>query len=107
VLLHRGRSGVRRALERYLREGESGLKLSEDLTCAELVELVTDYLEGALPEQDRVRFEEHVVVCRACASYLDQMRITVALTGRLSADDLAAEVQETLLAAFRGWKERV
>jgi anti-sigma factor RsiW len=83
------------------------LKLSEDLTCAELVELVTDYLEGALPERDRERFEEHVVFCGACASYLDQMRTTVALTGRLTEDDLAAAVQESLLAAFRGWKERV
>jgi hypothetical protein len=83
------------------------LKLSEDLTCAELVELVTDYLEGALPERDSQRFEEHLVVCGACASYLDQMRITISLTGSLTEDDLAAAVQESLLAAFRGWRERV
>ena len=81
------------------------MKLSEDLTCAELVELVTDYLEGALSDRDRERFEEHVVFCGGCSNYLDQMRRTVELTGRLTEDDLPEEAQASLLAAFRSWKE--
>jgi predicted anti-sigma-YlaC factor YlaD len=80
------------------------VKLSEDLTCAELVELVTDYLEGALSDRDRERFEEHVVFCGGCSNYLDQMRKTVELTGRLSEADLPPQTKDDLLAIFRGWK---
>ena len=82
------------------------MKLSEDLTCAELVELVTEYLEGGLSERDRERFEEHVVFCGGCSNYLDQMRRTIELTGRLTEDDLPAGSEASLLAAFRDWKER-
>jgi predicted anti-sigma-YlaC factor YlaD len=78
---------------------------AEDLTCAELVELVTDYLEGALGTEERERFEEHLVICEGCVNYLDQMRTTVALTGRLRVDDLAPEVTGELLEAFRGWHQ--
>ena len=74
------------------------------LTCREVVELVTDYLEGALPEDERPRFEEHLLLCPGCVSYLDQMRATVALTGKLSEESLPAELQEELVAAFRGWR---
>jgi anti-sigma factor RsiW len=82
------------------------LRLSEDLTCAQLVELVTDYVEGALSERDRERFEEHVVFCGGCSNYLDQMRRTIELTGRLAEEDLSEEAKDGLLAAFRGWRER-
>ncbi len=77
---------------------------AEDLTCAELVELVSDYIEGALAPHDRARFEEHLTVCRGCANYLDQMRTTIALTGRLRLDDLSPEVRADLVTAFRGWR---
>jgi hypothetical protein len=77
---------------------------AEDLTCAELVELVTDYVEDALPPVERVRFEEHLTVCEGCVNYLDQMRKTIALTGRLRMDDLSSEVQADLVDAFRGWR---
>jgi len=80
------------------------LKLSDDLTCAELVELVTEYIEGGLDDRDRERFEEHVVFCRGCSNYFEQMRVTVELTGRVTEDDLSTEAQTSLLAAFRGWK---
>jgi anti-sigma factor RsiW len=78
--------------------------ISEDITCQELVELVTDYLEGAMPPADRDRFEQHLVLCDGCASYVEQMRMTVALTGTLTETGIPADVQERLLAAFRGWK---
>ena len=77
---------------------------AEDLTCAELVELVSDYVEGALPPAERASFEEHLTVCEGCVNYLDQMRTTIALTGRLRSDDLSPEVQAELVDAFRGWR---
>jgi anti-sigma factor RsiW len=76
---------------------------AEDLTCAELVELVTGYLEDALPAEERDRFEEHLTICEGCVNYLDQMRTTIALTGRLRIDDLSPEVTAELVGAFRDW----
>ena len=75
-----------------------------DLTCEELVELVTEYLEGGLGDAERERFEEHVVACRGCSNYLDQIRTTIELAGRITADDLMEETKTELLAAFRDWK---
>lgn len=72
-----------------------------ELACRELVELVTDYLEGALGARDRARFEQHIAECEGCAAYLDQMRQTIALAGRLTPDSLSGEAREALLAAFR------
>jgi predicted anti-sigma-YlaC factor YlaD len=77
---------------------------AEDLTCAELVELVTDYIEGGLTPEEQARFDEHLTVCEGCVNYLDQMRTTIALTGRLRIDDLGPEVQAELVDAFRGWR---
>ena len=77
---------------------------TEELTCAELVELVSDYIEGALSRDDRMRFEQHLTICSGCANYLDQMRTTIAVTGRLRVDDLSPEVRADLVDAFRGWR---
>jgi anti-sigma factor RsiW len=79
------------------------MALAEDLSCAELVELVTEYLEGQLTAEERARFEEHLTVCDGCANYLDQMRKTIELTGRLRVDDLSPEVTDELVEAFRDW----
>ena len=73
------------------------------LTCRELVELVTDYLEGGLSRRDRARFERHIAHCDGCTAYLAQMRTTVRLTGRLQEHQLEPEAREALLHAFRGW----
>ena len=75
-----------------------------DLTCAELVELVTDYLDGALGPADRARFEEHLATCTGCVTYLDQMRTAIALTGRLRVHDLSSEVRDDLVEAFQDWR---
>jgi Putative zinc-finger len=80
------------------------VRLADDLTCKELIELVTAYHEGALSTRDRQRFEEHVVFCAGCASYLDSMRRTIEVTGRLTEDDLLPELQRELLATFRDWR---
>lgn len=76
------------------------------LSCRELVELVTDYLDGALPVDLRDRFESHLQGCPDCRTHLDQMRLTVSLLGRLSADDLAPADQQALLDAFHEWRGR-
>jgi anti-sigma factor RsiW len=72
-----------------------------ELRCEQLVELVTDYLEGALDPQECEHIERHLVYCRGCAAYLDQMRKTIRLTGRLRADDMSPEMMDSLLAAFK------
>jgi anti-sigma factor RsiW len=53
------------------------------LTCRELVELVTDYLEGILPKYDRARFDAHIAGCVNCTRYVEQFRETIRLTGTL------------------------
>jgi anti-sigma factor RsiW len=74
------------------------------LTCRELVELVSDYLEGALAPADHARFETHIAGCGNCAAYLRQMRETVTLVGTLPADALSPEAEDELRTAFREWK---
>jgi anti-sigma factor RsiW len=74
------------------------------MTCRELVELVTDYLEGALASDERARFERHVANCGGCRTYLEQMRLTAAALGRLTEEEVAPEAEAALRRAFRGWK---
>jgi anti-sigma factor RsiW len=76
------------------------------MTCRELVELVTDYIEGALPEGARARFDAHLAACSGCRAYLEQMRRTIVLAGRLDEDGIAPAPREALLAAFRDWHGR-
>jgi anti-sigma factor RsiW len=74
------------------------------LVCEQAVALVTDYLYGALSGADRVRFEEHIEDCPHCRTYLDQIRATIALTGRIEPDDLDPSVQDELIALYRRWR---
>ena len=74
------------------------------MTCQQVVELVTEYLEGAMPAEERRRFEAHLGGCTGCRNYLAQMRRTIDMVGALQAEDLPAEVQDELVAAFRSWK---
>jgi anti-sigma factor RsiW len=76
----------------------------EDMTCQELVELVTEYLEGTLPPLEFERFESHLDTCEGCAAYLDQMRFTIQMLGRLAVDDIPVEEQANLLELFRNWR---
>jgi anti-sigma factor RsiW len=80
------------------------MKLSRDLTCAEIVELVTEYLEGGLAPAERERFEEHLGFCDWCVTYVEQMRKTIEATGQLREEDIDSELQDALVEAFRGWK---
>ena len=72
-------------------------------TCEEMVELVTDYLEGALSRRDRRRFEAHLSGCDHCTEFLQQMRTTIALTGSFADDGLSPDRQSELLTLFRQW----
>jgi anti-sigma factor RsiW len=75
-----------------------------EIDCQDLVELVTDYLEDVLSPDDRRRFEEHLEICEGCDAYVEQMRETVRLTGRLTDEQIPAEMRDRLLTAFRGWR---
>ena len=74
------------------------------LTCKELVELVTGYLDGALRGRLRRRFEAHLAACDGCTAYLAQIRETIRLTGLVREDDLPVAQREALLVAFRDWR---
>jgi anti-sigma factor RsiW len=80
------------------------MRLDRELACREIVELVTAYLDDALAPADRERFEEHLVFCDGCDTYLEQMRATIQATGQLTPERLPAELEERLLEAFRGWR---
>jgi len=77
-----------------------------DMNCRSLVELVTDYLEGALPEAERAAVEEHLAGCENCSAYLEQMRVTIALTGRLTEDTIPEDGREELIGVFLAWREQ-
>ncbi len=75
-----------------------------DLVCQQAVELVTDYLDGALSRRDRRRFEAHLRRCPNCASYLDQVRRTIEISGTMRPDDLSDEAREELTELYRRWR---
>jgi predicted anti-sigma-YlaC factor YlaD len=80
--------------------------MSEDtlLTCKEVVEIVTDYLEGTMSPELRKLFEDHLSACEGCSAYLVQMRETIRLTGMLTEDAVPPEQRDRLVSAFRGWR---
>jgi anti-sigma factor RsiW len=77
---------------------------TENLTCQQLVEVITDYVEGTMPAAERERFEAHLAICPGCVTYLIQMRQTIAAVGRLRADMIDSSAQADLLVLFREWK---
>lgn len=76
----------------------------QEMACRELVEVVTDYLEGALSAHDRLRLEAHLAECQYCLDYIAQMRRTIEVLGKLPAQPVDPAQQEVLLDAFRGWR---
>ena len=80
------------------------MTVDQTLTCQELVELVTAYLEGGLSDTERERFEDHIAGCDGCTNYLEQMRSTIRVTGMLTPESLSQEASAELLSAFRSWK---
>ena len=80
------------------------MRLDRELACAEVVEVITDYLEDRMPLRDRERFEEHLAFCDGCSVYFEQMRMTIRVTGELRVEDIPAALEERLLTAFREWR---
>ncbi len=80
------------------------MSVSEEMSCRELVQVINDYIEGVLPPADRKRFEEHLAICPGCQTYLDQMRQTVRVVGRLREESIPADARNVLLQAFRDWR---
>ena len=78
--------------------------ITTDLACNELVEIITDYLEQTLPEHDRARFDAHLMTCPGCREYVEEMRSTLRLTGRLTTESISAGARDQLLRAFRRMK---
>jgi anti-sigma factor RsiW len=81
-------------------------EIADQLSCQELVELVTEYLDNELPPADRARFEAHIAGCDGCTGYLEQIRVTIELTGRLVPEQLDPAAEAALLDVFRDWKRR-
>jgi anti-sigma factor RsiW len=75
-----------------------------DVSCQELVELVTDYFDDALPADERRSFEEHIAICGACTRHLEHLRVTIQAVGEVRDDSIDPETRERLLAAYRDWK---
>jgi len=76
----------------------------DEMSCRELVEVVTDYLEDVLSREDHARFEEHLGQCPGCQTYLEQLRQVIRTLGKLNEDSIPAAAWETLQQAFRNWK---
>ena len=76
------------------------------LACQDVVELVTAYLDGSLEPQDRLLFEEHLAFCDWCATYLEQFRETIRLTGTLREEDVAPPVRDEIVGMFRDWRRK-
>ncbi len=74
------------------------------MDCDELVELITDFIEGHLPPEEHARLEYHLAQCEPCNAYLEQMRLTIRTLGRLENESLPVKARGRLLAAFRDWK---
>lgn len=78
--------------------------MNNNLTCQEIVELVTDYLEGALPPTEFARFEEHLSVCVGCTRYVEQMRLIISTERRLTEESFEPAARAELIELFRDWK---
>lgn len=76
----------------------------KDIVCQQAVELVTEYLEKTLSRRDRRRFEAHLRACPNCTAYLEQIKLTIELTGTMQPDDLTPEAQADLTELYRRWR---
>jgi anti-sigma factor RsiW len=77
-----------------------------EMTCEQVVEAITDYLEGTMGEEERQRFDAHLADCPHCVHYLEQVRHTLAALGRLHEESLRPDLRDRLVESFRGWRQR-
>ena len=81
--------------------------LAGNLSCREIADLITDYLEGALTFSQLIRFHMHLGLCFACRNFLKQMKYTVLTLHQLPSEPVSPHVKEELLTRFRNWKASV
>ena len=74
------------------------------LTCHEVIDLLSNYIEEALSSNERRRVDEHLALCDGCATYLEQIRETIRMTGRVTEEQVPEDEKAALLAAFRDWR---
>jgi anti-sigma factor RsiW len=79
-------------------------RVADPMSCRELVDLLTDYLEGALPDDDRARLEAHLSVCEACTMYVEQMREMLDALGTIEPEQVSPAAYEELSGVFAAWK---
>jgi anti-sigma factor RsiW len=79
---------------------------ADDLICRELVEVITDFVEGAMSDADRTRFEHHLGACAGCTAVMSQFRTTIEVTGRLTEDKVSEAQRDAMREVFRGWRAR-
>ena len=94
----------RQEQRRWMREEIPHCSFGDVLT-GSVKSLVAAYLDGSLSRSDRRRFRAHIRGCENCTAYVEQMRLMIEATGRLTEDDLDPAAREELLEAFRGWRE--
>jgi len=79
--------------------------VNDEFTCQEMIEVVTNYLDDALPSDDRERFERHLSYCAGCSTYVEQMRETITQTGMVPREEsLPPALRDEIVARFRAWK---
>jgi hypothetical protein len=78
----------------------------EPISCQEVVELVTDYLEGAMAPEEVARFERHLSLCEGCVFYIEQIRMTIAAVGRIGEEAVPPGIRDELVEAFRDFERR-
>lgn len=79
--------------------------LHTDMSCKELVELVTEFLEGKMPQAERVLFEQHLLRCPPCVEYVKQLRDLSRAARSVKEEEIPEPTKEKLLEVFRGWKK--
>jgi hypothetical protein len=77
-----------------------------ETTCEQAVALVTDYLEDALTQEDRARFETHLSECALCTEHLRQIRISIAALGQVRVNDLSPRTRDDLTLLYRRWRNQ-
>lgn len=80
--------------------------IRDDVRCSEVVEVLSDYLEGVLPAEQRVPLEQHLLLCEGCTTFVGQLRTSIALTGRIQEEDVPPQVMDRVLRMFQERSER-
>jgi predicted anti-sigma-YlaC factor YlaD len=91
-------------MEYEYREGSRSMPINETLSCQEVVELITDYLENALLAEMRKRLEEHVAQCPGCQTYIEQIQQTISMLHQIAKQQVAPATKQELLQFFHSWK---